>query len=71
MYLINLLEAFSNLTNEDIGINPLLGKGAIAQFSMLLSAQYALNTLQADDHATICMLCLRVLGNMSVNEDGK
>ena len=44
-YLISLLESFANITFEDHGIEPLLGKGAIAQFSSLLSAQYAMNNL--------------------------
>jgi hypothetical protein len=34
-YLILLLEAFVNLTFNDHGIEPLLGKGAIAQFTNL------------------------------------
>jgi hypothetical protein len=34
-YLIHLLEAFSNLTFNDYGIEPLLNTGAIAQFSNL------------------------------------
>mgnify|MGYP002631144649 FL=1 len=37
-YLISLLEAFANLTINDYGIEPLLGKGAIQQFSTLFSA---------------------------------
>lgn len=69
-YLIYLLEAFVNLTFNDYGIEPLLGKGAIAQFTMLLSASYAM-CLTAEDHGMLCQLCLRVLGNMSVNHDGK
>lgn len=40
-YLILLLEAFSNLTINDYGIEPLLGKKAIYQFNMLLQAEYA------------------------------
>ena len=71
IYLINLLEAFCNLTFNDYGIEPLLGKGAIAQFSMLLSASYVANSLDPEDHAMLCQLCLRVLGNMSVNHSGK
>lgn len=37
-YLIFLLEAFVNLTFHDYGIEPLLGKNAISQFSTLFSA---------------------------------
>jgi hypothetical protein len=70
-YLISLLEAFSNLTFYDYGIEPLLGKGAIAQFSSLLSSKYAITSLTEDDFKMICQLCLRVLGNMSVNHKGK
>lgn len=71
LYLIRLLEAFVNLTFNDYGIEPLLGKGAIHQLSTLLSAQFAINNLTEEDHAMICNLSLRVLGNMSVNHDGK
>ena len=35
-YLIYLLEAFVNLTFSDTGIEPLLGKDAIAQYTKLL-----------------------------------
>jgi hypothetical protein len=70
-YLIRLLVAFCNMTQHDYGIEPLLGKGAISQFSTLLSAQYAISNLWPEDHAMMCQLCLRVLGNMSVNENGK
>jgi len=47
-YLINLLEAFANLTFSDFGIEPLLGTGAIPQFTKLLDNQYARDVL--DDH---------------------
>jgi len=70
-YLISLLEAFTNLTFNDYGIEPLLGKSAIAQFSTLLSAQFAINNLSPEDHKMICQLSLRVLGNMSLNHKGK
>lgn len=70
-YLVQLLEAFINLTFYDYGIEPLLGVGAIQQFSTLLSAQYAINNLATEDHRMVCQLCLRVLGNMSINHQGK
>jgi len=70
-YLIQLLEAFSNLTINDYGIEPLLGKKAIYQFTTLLSAEYAQESLSEEDHKRVCQLCLRVLGNMSVNHEGK
>jgi hypothetical protein len=37
LYLINLLEAFANLTFSDYGIEPLLGKGAVANFNNIIS----------------------------------
>ena len=78
-YLILLLEAFVNLTREDFGIEPLLGSqnshSAIAQFSNLLesvqSSEYAQLNLSQSDYKMICQLCLRVLGNMSINHQGK
>ena len=69
-YLIYLLEAFVNLTFSDNGIEPLLGKDAIAQYTKLLDQDYAVKILE-DKHAKIAELCLRVLGNMSINHDGK
>lgn len=36
-YLIHLLEAFVNLTFSDMGIQPLLGTGAIANFNRIIS----------------------------------
>jgi hypothetical protein len=74
-YLILLLEAFINLTRDDFGIEPLLGKQAISRFSDLLEsvpqAEYAQNNLSTEDYKMICQLGLRVLGNMSINHDGK
>ena len=71
IYLISLLEAFVNLTFNDYGIEPLLGKNAIHQLATLFQAQYAINNLTDEDHKMICQLSLRVLGNMSVNHKGK
>lgn len=70
-YLISLLEAFVNITFYDYGIEPLLGKNAIAQFSTLFAAQYAVANLKPEDRTMINQLSLRVLGNMSVNHMGK
>lgn len=70
-YLIMLLESFSNLTINDYGIEPLLGKKAIYQFTTLLNAEYAQQALSEEDYKKICQLCLRVIGNMSVNQEGK
>ena len=69
-YLIYLLEAFVNLTFSDIGIEPLLGKQAIEQFTKMLDFDYALEILE-ENHGKIAELCLRVLGNMSLNQEGK
>lgn len=70
IYLIHLLEAFVNLTFSDMGIQPLLGKNAIAQFSLLLGSTNAVFHL-GEHHNKIAELCLRVLGNMSINHEGK
>jgi len=69
-YLIYLLEGFVNLTFSDMGIEPLLGKNAIKQFTKLLDHAYAKTTLK-EMYGKIAELCLRVLGNMSINQEGK
>lgn len=69
-YLIYLLEAFVNLTFSDIGIQPLLGKEAIEQFTKMLDHEYAQDILE-ERHGKIAELSLRVLGNMSMNHEGK
>ena len=69
-YLISLLQAFVNLTFSDNGIEPLLGKDAIAQFIKILDDQNIKETLK-DKYPKIAELCLRVIGNMSINHDGK
>jgi len=71
VYLIHLLEAFANLTFNDYGIEPLLGKNAIAQLSNLFQTPYAVKNLNPEDHKKINQLSLRVLGNMSINHNGK
>ena len=70
-YLILLLEALSNMTKDDFGIEPLLGKNAISQMTNLFQVEYATKNLTPEDHKMICQLSLRVLGNMSINHDGK
>jgi hypothetical protein len=70
-YLIHLLESFVNLTFNDYGIEPLLNKNAIAQFSNLFQTPYAVKNLNPNDHKMINQLSLRVLGNMSINHNGK
>lgn len=69
-YLIHLLEAFVNLTFSDLGIEPLLGKDATFQFTKVFSEEYSLAILK-EDHGKVAELCLRVLGNMSINHEGK
>lgn len=69
-YLIYLLEAFVNLTFSDIGIEPLLGRNAIEQFTRMLDHEYAVEILE-ESHQKIAELSLRVLGNMSINHEGK
>ena len=69
-YLISLLEAFVNLTFSDDGIETLIGKNAIKQFTKIISASYVANVLD-DQFTKIAELSLRVIGNMSINHDGK
>lgn len=69
-YLIYLLEAFVNLTFSDLGIEPLLGKKAISTFTKILDHEYAYIILE-EQHGKVAELCLRVLGNMSINHEGK
>jgi hypothetical protein len=70
-YLIYLLEAFINLTFSDNGILPLLGTGAVANFNKIISQNYVKEILSEEHKQKIQELCLRVLGNMSINHDGK
>ena len=69
-YLTSLLEAFINLTFSDNGIETLLGKEAIACFTRVLDDEQIKTTLD-DKWSRIAELCLRVLGNMSINHQGK
>lgn len=61
-----LLEAFINLTFSDNGIETLLEKEAIAHFTKVLDDQQ-IKELLGNRWAKIAELCLRVLGNMSIN----
>ncbi len=70
-YLVQLLEGFVNLTQSDIGIEPLLGKNAIDQFTKILEPEYCAMEILQNKHKKIAELCLRVLGNMSINHEGK
>lgn len=69
-YLTYLLEAFINLTFSDNGIETLLGKEAISCFTRVLSDATIEEALE-DKWAKIAELSLRVLGNMSINHEGK
>jgi len=69
-YLIHLLEAFVNLTFSDLGIEPLLGKEATFQFTKVFSEHYVMKTL-GEHHSKVAELCLRVIGNISINHEGK
>lgn len=70
-YLIHLLEAFSNITFSDLGIEPLLGKQAVSTFNKIISQKYVEDILNKQHHEKIRELCLRVLGNISINHEGK
>lgn len=69
-YLILLLEAFINLTFSDYGIETLLGKEAIKNFTKILDNAEIKQALD-DKWQKIAELSLRVLGNMSINHEGK
>lgn len=69
-YLIHLLEAFVNITFSDSGIETLLGRDAIKQFNKIIGESFAMEKLQ-DRFPKIAELCLRVIGNMSINHAGK
>lgn len=69
-YLIHLLEAFTNITFSDLGIEPLLTVYLIAQFGLILDGDQIEEVL-GEHYAKIAELSLRVLGNMSMNQEGK
>ena len=69
-YLIHLLEAFVNVTFSDAGISTLLGRDAIKQFNKLVGEDIVEQKMQ-DKFPKIAELCLRAIGNMSINHDGK
>jgi hypothetical protein len=69
-YLIHLLEAFCNITFSDLGVEPLLQIGLIEQFGKILDGGYIQSILE-DKYEKIAELSLRVLGNMSINHQGK
>ena len=69
-YLIHLLEAFVNITFSDEGIQTLLGRDAIKQFNKIIKEPLAREKLQ-DKFPKIAELSQRVIGNMSINHEGK
>ena len=69
-YLIYLLEAFVNVTFSDAGIGTLLDRDAIKQFNRLVGDDMVREKLQ-DRFSMVAQLCLRVIGNMSINHEGK
>ena len=69
-YLAHLLEAFVNITFSDEGIKTLLGRDAIKQFNRLIGEEQVRERLQ-DKFPKIAELCLRAIGNMSINHEGK
>ena len=71
LYLIHLLEGFVNLTFSDMGIEPLLGKGAVSNFNLIISQPYVRSILPEEHALKIIELSLRVLGNISINHEGK
>ena len=70
-YLIYLLEAFANLTFSDQGIEPLLGKSAVATLNNIISQAYVEEIMLPNHKQKIRELSLRVLGNISINPHGK
>ena len=69
-YLTHLLEAFVNVTFSDSGIGTLLDRDSIKQFNKLVGDDIVPERLE-DKFPKIAELCLRVIGNMSINHDGK
>jgi len=70
-YLVNLLTAFVNLTFSDLGINSLIEGGEIVeQLGNILDGGKIESEL-SERYSDVSLLCLRVLGNLSVNEQGK
>ncbi len=67
-YLIYLLDAMCNFTNYDNGILPLLGKGTVECLNKILDDTP--EVLKFGCHVNrIQQLCLKVLGNISLNHE--
>ena len=69
-FLIYLLEAMSNFTNYDNGIEPLLGKGTVECLNSILDDSSEVLKLGCYKQR-IQQLCLRALGNIAINHQGK
>lgn len=69
-YLIYLLEALQNFSNYDNGIEPLLGKGTVDCLNAILVDSAEILKLGCYKNR-IQGLVLRVLGNISLNHEGK
>jgi len=70
-YLVHLLNTFVNLTFSDLGINSLIeGGDLVEQLGNILDGGKIESEL-GERYADVSLLCLRVLGNLSVNEVGK
>ena len=69
-YLIYLLEAMSNFTTYDNGIEPLLSKGTVECLNTILEDKSEILKLGKFKNR-IQELSLRVLGNISLNHNGK
>lgn len=69
-YLIYLLDAMQNFTNYDSGIEPLLGKNFISCLNNILVDNTDVLKLGAYRN-WIQSLSLWVLGNLSLNHEGK
>ena len=66
-YLLYLLEAFSNLTQYDNGIEPILGTGRMSSLAYLVEKNKKLKPHQG----VIVERTLQVIANISMNPQGK
>ena len=69
-YLIYLLECMANTTQYDIGIEPLLGKGAVTSLNYILKDEEQIQKLGPFKNR-IQQLSLKVVGNMALHSEGK
>ena len=69
-YLIHLLEAMINLTFSDSGIESLSNFGLMEQIAKIFDGGKIEEELE-EHYSKIAQLCLRVVGNFSINSTGK